>query len=165
MKQELFLLRPKKLCGHVVTKGHLTLIGMSYESKENAHLSSHLGAFFIRLNKLGRVSNWCQFSPPNFFGIFWKKIRCQKSDPKRTRDWKCTASCQLRLRKKYSLPSGPKRTCDPTGNPISVGPVNSWRHCRTETIERLFVCSSKHYSPRTSDYVCSQTDESNKRGV
>ena len=55
--------------------------------------------------------------------------------------------------------------CDPTDNPISVGPVSSWRHSRTETIERLFVCSSKHYSPRTSDYVCSQSDESNKRGV
>ena len=35
----------------------LTLIGMSYESKKNAHILSHLGAFFIRLNELGRVSN------------------------------------------------------------------------------------------------------------
>ena len=69
------------------------------------------------------------------------------------------------LTKNYLLPSGPKSICDPTGNPISVGPVSSWRHSRTETIERLFVCSSKHYSPRTSDYVCSQSDESNKRGV
>ena len=91
MKQELFLLGPKKLCRQVVITGHLT--------------------------------------------------------------------------KNFLLPSGPKSTCDPTGNPISVGPVSSWRHSRTETIERLFVCSSKHYSPRTSDYVCSQTDESNKRGV
>ena len=35
----------------------LTLIGMSYESKKNAHLWRHLGAFFIRLNELSRVSN------------------------------------------------------------------------------------------------------------
>ena len=32
----------------------LTLIGMSYESKKNAHL----GASFVRLNELGRVSNY-----------------------------------------------------------------------------------------------------------
>ena len=31
----------------------LNLIGMTYESKKNAHLSRHLGAFFIRLNELG----------------------------------------------------------------------------------------------------------------
>ena len=34
----------------------LTLIGMSYEIKKNAHLYSHLGTFFIRLNELVRVS-------------------------------------------------------------------------------------------------------------
>ena len=37
---------------------------MSYESKENVHL---LGASFIRLNELGRMSNypdWSQFSLP-----------------------------------------------------------------------------------------------------
>ena len=33
----------------------LTLIGMSYESKKNAHIKRHLGACFIRLNELGRV--------------------------------------------------------------------------------------------------------------
>jgi hypothetical protein len=36
----------------------LTLIGMSYENKKNAHLKRHLGASFIRLNELGRVSNY-----------------------------------------------------------------------------------------------------------
>ena len=36
----------------------LTLIGMSYESKKNAHLQQHLGASFIRLNELSRVSNY-----------------------------------------------------------------------------------------------------------
>ena len=49
----------------------LTLIGMSYDSKKNDHLQRHLGAFFIRLNELGRVSNYpdcSQFSPPNMFG-------------------------------------------------------------------------------------------------
>ena len=53
---------------------HLTLIGMSYESKRNAHLYRHPGVFFIRLNKLGRVSNlldWCQLSPPEKFRNFW----------------------------------------------------------------------------------------------
>ena len=73
------------------------------------------------------------------------------------------------LRNKDLLSSKPKFgwANGPPG-PISVGPVSSWRHSRTETIERLFVCSSKHYSPRTSVmyYVlCSQSDESNKRGV
>ena len=38
-------------------KTDLTLIGMSYESKENAQNQGHLGAFFIRFNELGRVSN------------------------------------------------------------------------------------------------------------
>ena len=32
------------------TPNTLTLIGMSYESKKNAHLKHHLGTFFIRLN-------------------------------------------------------------------------------------------------------------------
>ena len=52
----------------------LTLIGMSYESKKNAHLYGNLGASFIRLNELGRVSNypdWSQFLPPKMFGNFW----------------------------------------------------------------------------------------------
>ena len=35
----------------------LTLIGMSLESKKNAYLWRLLGASFIRLNKLGRLSN------------------------------------------------------------------------------------------------------------
>ena len=36
----------------------LTLIGMSYESKKNAHLQRHQGVSFTRLNELGRVSNY-----------------------------------------------------------------------------------------------------------
>ena len=36
---------------------HLTLIGMSYESKKNVNLWHHLEDFFIRLNELGRESN------------------------------------------------------------------------------------------------------------
>ena len=36
---------------------YLTLIGMSYESKKNAHVLRHLGTFFVRLNELVRVSN------------------------------------------------------------------------------------------------------------
>ena len=35
----------------------LTLIGISYENKKDAHLQHHLGASFIRLNELGKVSN------------------------------------------------------------------------------------------------------------
>ena len=35
----------------------LTLIGMSYERKKNAHLQHHPGACFISLDELGRVSN------------------------------------------------------------------------------------------------------------
>ena len=34
----------------------LTLSGMTCESKKNAHLQSPLGAIFIKLNELGRVS-------------------------------------------------------------------------------------------------------------
>ena len=45
----------------------LTLIGMSYESKKNAHLLRHLEASFVRLNELGRVS---QFSHPKIIGNF-----------------------------------------------------------------------------------------------
>ena len=36
----------------------LTLISTTYESKKNAHLWDNLGASFIRLNELGRVSNY-----------------------------------------------------------------------------------------------------------
>ena len=49
----------------------LTLIGMSYDNKKNVHLYSHLGAFFIRLKELNRVSNspdWCQFAHSKQFG-------------------------------------------------------------------------------------------------
>ena len=38
-------------------KKNLNLIGMSSENKKNAHLYRHLGASFIRLNELNRVSN------------------------------------------------------------------------------------------------------------
>ena len=41
-----------------VSRAPLTLIGMTYESVKNAHLHSNLGASFIRLNELGRVSNY-----------------------------------------------------------------------------------------------------------
>ena len=34
------------------------LIDMTYESKKNAHLQRHLGASFIKLNELGKVSNY-----------------------------------------------------------------------------------------------------------
>ena len=51
----------------------LTLISLSYESKKNAHLKCHLGASFIRLNELGRLSkypDWSQFSPSKWLEIF-----------------------------------------------------------------------------------------------
>ena len=38
-------------------KDILTLIGMSYESKKNVQLKRHLGACFIRLDELIRVSS------------------------------------------------------------------------------------------------------------
>ena len=63
----------------------LTLIGMSSGNKKNAHLQRQLGANFMRLNELGRVSNessWCQFSPPKKFGNFWYKFSWQNPIPK-----------------------------------------------------------------------------------
>ena len=38
-------------------KTEKAFIGMSYESKNNAYLKGHKGAFFIRLNEVGRVSD------------------------------------------------------------------------------------------------------------
>ena len=43
--------------GALLMKHDLTLLGMSYATKKNAHLWRHLGAFFIRLIELCRVSN------------------------------------------------------------------------------------------------------------
>ena len=50
--------KDKKVSMHT-SKGEsrLTLIGMSYESKKNAHFYRHLRVFFLRLNELFRVSN------------------------------------------------------------------------------------------------------------
>ena len=42
----------------IVQNFTLTLIGMSYESKKNAHFQRHLGASFKGLNELGRMSNY-----------------------------------------------------------------------------------------------------------
>ena len=50
----------------------LTLIGMSYENKKNAHLQHHLGASFMRLNELGRVSNYLNFHLQKCLEIFDK---------------------------------------------------------------------------------------------
>ena len=52
-------------------KNFLTLIGMSYESKKNAHLLRHLGASFIRPNELGRVKLTLLMSMFTS-KIFWK---------------------------------------------------------------------------------------------
>ena len=55
-----------------------TIIGMSYESNKNAHLFFHLGAIFIRLNALGRVSKLTQLMSiftSNFFFKFLIKIQ------------------------------------------------------------------------------------------
>jgi hypothetical protein len=46
---------------------------MSYESKENAPFYRHLGASFIRLDDLGRVSDYpdlSQFLPTKMFENF-----------------------------------------------------------------------------------------------
>ena len=51
----------------------LTLSGMTCESKKK---SSSLGATFVTLNELGRMSkspDWCQFSPQKNLEIFEKK--------------------------------------------------------------------------------------------
>ena len=65
-----------------------------YKSKKNAHLQRYLGAFFIILDELGRVSNCCQFSPPKLQRIFDKNsadnVKCKKN--------KCPPSCQLGLK-------------------------------------------------------------------
>ena len=53
---------PPDFCGESAIKqmkyvaNHITLSGMTCESKKNAHLQSPLGATFIKLNELGRVS-------------------------------------------------------------------------------------------------------------
>ena len=65
-----------------------TIIGMSYESNKNAHLFFHLGAIFIRLNALGRVSKLTQlmsiFTSNFFFQIFDKN----SADSRRARSEK-----------------------------------------------------------------------------
>ena len=46
-----------KLKSYIYSYIPFTLIGMSYESKKNAHLKGNLGASLIRLDELGRMSN------------------------------------------------------------------------------------------------------------
>ena len=71
-----------------------SLIGMSSENKKNAHLKRHLGALFIRLNELGRVSNL----PPKKFENFLIKFQLTKSDPKRARGWKVPCLMPIRVK-------------------------------------------------------------------
>ena len=75
----------------------LTLIGMSYESKKNAHLWCHIGAFFISLNELVILIRLMSIFT---FKNVWKfliKIQLTKSYPIRTKEENCTPSCQLGL--------------------------------------------------------------------
>ena len=57
---------------------NLTLIDMSYESKKIAHLSSHLGTFFIRLNELGINVIDVNFHPKKSFESFAAKNLIKK---------------------------------------------------------------------------------------
>ena len=54
---------------------------MSYKSKKNAHLYCNLGASFIRLHELGRMSNYpdlSQFSPLKIFDKSADKIQSKQ---------------------------------------------------------------------------------------
>ena len=72
----------------------LTLIGTSYASKKNAHL----GAFFVGLNELTLTRLMSIFNSKKVWE-FLVKIQLTKSDPKRTGGGKCSASCQLGLKR------------------------------------------------------------------
>ena len=84
-------------------ESYLTFIGMSYESKKNAHLWRHLGVFFIRLNELVKLTRLMSIFTSKKFGNFYQKNQLIKSNPKITREVKVPCIMPIRVKLMFAV--------------------------------------------------------------